>query len=381
MTEYVTVERHPTDMSQQFQQVAALFTEHLAEMFRANAASASSGTIVISSAINELPETARVTRLRIQPASGEVTPAPSAPHPELKASFIYRLLHGLIDHEALIDREASRLGMDLTPPRAVILIDAAHYILWPDAGRAREAPDAQVRRRAQQVISDVVSFFHLPNDTICAYIGNGEIAVLKASNSQNLATWACDEDWTAHGDRSWMNLRALERAGKELLGYLHQVYGDTISIGIGRHHPSVAGLARSRQDARAALTLGRRFCGSVGVYCLDRLGIAAFIGVPDESTKIELATLLLSPLDHEPELLETLAVFFQQDCCSSTAASSLNVHRNTLSYRLEKVASLTGLNPRRFDDAVQIRLALMIRHHSALAEGMSPQPAARSGPS
>jgi carbohydrate diacid regulator len=91
------------------------------------------------------------------------------------------------------------------------------------------------------------------------------------------------------------------------------------------------------------------------------LGIAAFIGVSDEQTKIELATHLLSPLDHEPELLATLNTFFATDCYPSSTASQLSIHRNTLSYRLDKITSLTGLDPRRFDDAVQIRLALLLR--------------------
>ncbi|WP_369128003.1 helix-turn-helix domain-containing protein [Ligilactobacillus salivarius] len=37
------------------------------------------------------------------------------------------------------------------------------------------------------------------------------------------------------------------------------------------------------------------------------------------------------------------------------------MHRNTLNYRLDKIASLIGLDPRRFDEAVQIRLALLLR--------------------
>ena len=43
------------------------------------------------------------------------------------------------------------------------------------------------------------------------------------------------------------------------------------------------------------------------------------------------------------------------------AARALGIHRNTLSYRLDKIASLTGLDARRFDAAVQIRLALLLR--------------------
>jgi carbohydrate diacid regulator len=134
-----------------------------------------------------------------------------------------------------------------------------------------------------------------------------------------------------------------------------------MTVGIGRYHPGVCGLARSYQDARAALSLGSRFHGQNGVHCLDSLGIAAFVGVSDERTKIDLATYLLSPLDHEPELLETLNVFFAADCSPSQTAARVSIHRNTLSYRFDKITSLTGLDPRRFDDAVQIRLALLLR--------------------
>jgi carbohydrate diacid regulator len=91
------------------------------------------------------------------------------------------------------------------------------------------------------------------------------------------------------------------------------------------------------------------------------LGIAAFVGVADESTKVDLAKYLLSPLDHEPELLATLDAFFVENCCPSSTAKRLSIHRNTLSYRLDKIFSLTGLDPRTFDDAVQMRLSLVLR--------------------
>jgi carbohydrate diacid regulator len=134
-----------------------------------------------------------------------------------------------------------------------------------------------------------------------------------------------------------------------------------LSIGIGRYHSGLLGLGRSYKDARAALSLGRRFHGHNQVHCLDGLGIASFVGVSDERTKVDLARYLLSPLDHEPELLTTLDTFFAHDCCPSLTAEQLHIHRNTLGYRLDKIASLIGLDPRTFDDAVQIRLSLVLR--------------------
>ena len=294
----------------------------------------------------------------------------------LKNKFIYDLLNGLIDDETTVLHHSKLLGLDLTPPRAVILIDAADYILGngvcaenlenvsaslrPHVS-AFSSVEAQIRRRATLVIGSVVSFFHLPNDTICAYLGDGEVAVLKASDTKNLGTWANRGDVPDQCSSSWANLTALKRAAEALLSRLRGDTDASISIGIGRYHPGMRGLAQSYQDARAALSLGCRFRDRNQVHCLDRLGIAAFIGVADEQTKIELATYLLSPLNHEPELLTTLDTFFSEDCCPSSTANRLSIHRNTLSYRLDKITSLTGLEPRRFDDAVQIRLALLMR--------------------
>lgn len=278
---------------------------------------------------------------------------------QLKNKFIYDLLHGLIKDEATVLRQAKLLGLDLSPPRAVILIDASDYILISGTQLGQETAEARVRRRSSVVIGSVVGFFHLPDDTICAYIGDGEVAVLKASNTKNLVNWANSGDVPEQS--TWANLTALHRAAEALLVRLRADTNSSISIGIGRYHPGIQGLARSYEDAQAALSLGCRFRDRNQVHCLDRLGIAAFIGVSDEQTKIELATYLLSPLDHEPGLLVTLDAFFASELSPSATATKLLIHRNTLSYRLDKITLLTGLDPRRFDDAVQIRLALLLR--------------------
>jgi carbohydrate diacid regulator len=279
---------------------------------------------------------------------------------ERKNQFISDLLHDQVEEESLILNQAKRLGIDLNPPRAVILIDAADYILGKNQTRSRSLSEADQRRRAQVVIGSIVSFFHLPSDTICADLGQGEVAVLKASDTKNLDLWADGAD-PSESASSWANLAALKRAADALLLRLRSDTGSAIDIGIGRYHPGIRGLARSYEDAKAALSLGSRFKGHNRIHCLGELGIAAFVGVADETTKVDLAKYLLSPLDHELELLTTLDRFFAENCCPSATAKHLSIHRNTLSYRLDKIASLTGLDPRKFDDAVQMRLSLLLR--------------------
>ncbi len=278
----------------------------------------------------------------------------------LKATFVHDLLHGQLQDEGDILRQGQILGMDLSRPRAVILIEATDHILPMTAGAYTHGRKVYIRRRAQEIIDAVVSFFELPNDAICAHIGQGEVAVLKASSTRDLAAWA-GPDGQARPAASWADLDALKRAASALLNRLRTDTGKTVSVGIGRYHPGVLGLARSYEDARAALSLGCRFLGRNRVHCLDGLGIAAFVGVSHEMTKLSLANHLLSPLDHEPELIETLQVFFDLDCSTSRAAGALSIHRNTLGYRLDKIASLTGLDPRYFEHAVQIRLALVLQ--------------------
>ncbi|MDV2992469.1 MAG: Carbohydrate diacid regulator [Chroococcidiopsis sp. SAG 2025] len=324
------------------------------------------GEVAIGNQFNGETISPRLAKVLVELIINQATVLNHRPNQQaLKNQFVNHLLHGQIIDETEILRQAKLLGLDLSPPRAVILIDAAQYVLKPSVGESDgknlEKATVRQRRRTQYAIGSIVNFFHLPDDTICADLGNGELVVLKASNTKNLGSWAERGNNTDSLNALWTNLAALKRAGDALLMHLRSDTGAAISIGIGRYHPGILGLARSYQDARMALSLGHRFNGCDRVYCLDRLGIAAFIGVADEQTKIELATHLLSPLDCELELLTTVEAFFARDCSPSATAKQLLIHRNTLNYRLDKIASLIGLDPRRFDDAVQIRLALLLR--------------------
>lgn len=320
------------------------------------------GEILVGEPQDEEPVSPRLAQALVEMVINEMAVIDRLPNQyEIKNKLIYDLLRGRVDDEEQILSQARFLGMDLAPPRAVILIDASDYLFSPNARRQNGADAYRIQRQSQLIISSVVSFFHLSTEAIVAYVGDGHVAVLKASNTKNLALWASGESGEEGFNVSWANLAALKRAGNALLARLRNDTHASISIGIGRYHPGLRGLAHSYQDARAALNLGLRIHGHNRVHCLDELGVAGFVGVADEKTKVELATHLLSPLDHEPELLATLDSFFGANCSPSATAADLAIHRNTLSYRLDKITSLTGLDPRRFDDAVQIRLALILR--------------------
>ncbi|PIU76504.1 hypothetical protein COX95_02275 [bacterium CG_4_10_14_0_2_um_filter_33_32] len=61
------------------------------------------------------------------------------------------------------------------------------------------------------------------------------------------------------------------------------------------------------------------------------------------------------------DLLKTLEFFFKENLNLTSTGQKLHIHRNTVIYRLDQISRIIGLDPRNFDDAVSIKIALLIR--------------------
>jgi carbohydrate diacid regulator len=57
---------------------------------------------------------------------------------------------------------------------------------------------------------------------------------------------------------------------------------------------------------------------------------------------------------------KTVEKFFENSLNLSEAARNLYIHRNTLIYRLEKIQKITGLDLRNFEDAVLLKVLIML---------------------
>lgn len=65
---------------------------------------------------------------------------------------------------------------------------------------------------------------------------------------------------------------------------------------------------------------------------------------------------ILSNVDQQS--IDTLKAFFQNDLNITQTSKKLYIHRNTLLYRLEKCEKETGLNPKKYSDAVKFQIAI-----------------------
>lgn len=143
-----------------------------------------------------------------------------------------------------------------------------------------------------------------------------------------------------------------------------------VSLGVGMPRDGLAGIRRSHQEARHALSLGRRLYGPGHLTRFDDLGVYRLIFAAEALPEVAslhdetLGPLLAYDRLHRGELIRTLDAFFAARCSPKEAAGLLHVHRNTVLYRLDRVREITGYDLE--DAAVRLRLQLALHVHTAL---------------
>lgn len=245
----------------------------------------------------------------------------------MRAAFLDELLASEIaDEEAWIQRGSS-LGYDLSSPHAAWVLQAERVPDWP-------TPLTQFIEESREAIP---------------FSQRNEGAVL---------FWPTDTPKSARSLKSV----ALDFA-EDLLADFPQA---KVLIGIGRPATRPSEWLRSLQQARESWRMGKSwqaapvtYFGDLGLYQL-----LTALGENPEASRFFRKT--LKPLiDHDDnrnaELVETLDAFFACHGNLSQTAARLHIHRNTLTYRLERIANITRLDLDDPDARFSLQLALKLR--------------------
>lgn len=151
---------------------------------------------------------------------------------------------------------------------------------------------------------------------------------------------------------------------KAMVRTMEPALGPTgLVLGLGRC-PDATGLRTAILQARYARKLAERSPGRVTVMAGDEVAshLLLLAAVPDELRR-SFRNQVLGPLStydatHKSELTRTLRVFLEHSGSWTLAAAELHVHVNTLRYRITRITELTGRDPSRFGDRVDLYLAL-----------------------
>jgi hypothetical protein len=142
--------------------------------------------------------------------------------------------------------------------------------------------------------------------------------------------------------------------------------GTAVTIGVGgtcRDPSEVAGAyAQARRTVGTLRRLGRH--GQVAAF--EDLGIhRLLLQVPDLEELRSFAREVLGALTahearHRSGLARTLAMYLRENGSLQRAARELHVHPNTVTYRLNRVEGITGLDLDRYQDRLMAQVALEI---------------------
>ncbi|WP_144509649.1 sugar diacid recognition domain-containing protein [Bacillus sp. FJAT-22090] len=129
-----------------------------------------------------------------------------------------------------------------------------------------------------------------------------------------------------------------------------------LPVGVGQVVQTLAQVHHSYQTARIALEYRQQ---EKSIIHFEEVELFSLLKKRDSIEAKHFTQRILHKLDGK--LLLTLQSFFDCNKQLAICAETLDIHRHTLTYRLNKVRDLTGYNPTVFQDALVLQLALWMR--------------------
>jgi len=242
-----------------------------------------------------------------------------------KNSFIQNLL---LDNLLFVDmfNRSKKLGIAFGLKRAVFIIETGHQAISDSMDSLRK-------------------IFPSQSDDFLTTLDESGIVLVKTVTDENNV------------------YEALEETGASIATMLSSKPGVRAKVAYGNAVGDLQQLSKSYKEAKMTMEIARIFYPDVAVCAYRRLGIGRIIFQLSES----LCSLYLDeiftgkkPYELDSDTLLTIEKFFENDLNVSETSRQLQVHRNTLVYRLDRLKEQTGLDIRKFEDALSLKLALMI---------------------
>jgi DNA-binding PucR family transcriptional regulator len=152
-----------------------------------------------------------------------------------------------------------------------------------------------------------------------------------------------------------------------LAGLRSRLPGTLIRCGVGTAHAGPAGLLATVAEAKAAVIAARTSERVNMAVAFDSVGLRrTLVEWYASDTAREAVTTVLEPLSalggaRAERLIQTLHVYLDQRGSLTRTADRLNLHRNAVAYRINKVFSLLDVDQDNPDDLLLLQLACRAR--------------------
>jgi sugar diacid utilization regulator len=247
-----------------------------------------------------------------------------------RAEFVDDLLRGDADVSRLVER-AEPFGIDLGKPHHVALVAPC------DGDGAAERAATALERAVVERFGDREVLVATKDGRVVVVVPGGSAPAFALPKGVEV------------GAALQQELRRRELAGRW-------------RVAAGRAFPGAYGVARSYEEALEALTFADRLGLDTDVVHARDLLVYRVLG-RDQAAIVDLVRDVLTPLDQlrggAEVLLETLREYFNAGEVATEAARRLHVSVRTVTYRLARVAQLTGYSVSRPDQRFSLHAAVL----------------------
>jgi purine catabolism regulator len=258
---------------------------------------------------------------------------------QLKDELLEGLLLGRTQDEQVARERAMRLGYNPDLCYRVLVVVAS--LLGADDGERAPEAMAQGRRLLESLAE------------LCTRRAVGALATVRDEELVVLVP--------ASGDGSVAELgRMLVQHAAALLPAWRA------TAGVGGACSTASAIARSYAQARRALETARRFGNQGEVVAFEELGVYRLLfHVSDVGELRGFTDQVLGPLieydqRHRGDLVRTLGVFLEHNGNVQATARRLNLHVNSVAYRVQRLEAISGLNLQDAEHRLLAHMALKI---------------------
>lgn len=261
--------------------------------------------------------------------------------------YIHDIINGNFQDKNMFLAKGEVLGYDMSLPRIALTIKINDFADDENPGNFHGNKELNALEKREKILECIKNVFNNPQHMISHNGSNYFIVFFVIQN---------------------INIETIKQQIKEMVNMLrekNEKYSVDFCVGVGSYYPGLIGLRKSYKEAIKAIQILEK-------KSVDRLPQLIFAqdlslemmlaAIPNEIINIYKSQVLAKEgaetFLRDEKLVDTLKAFFWSNLNVSKTAVRLNVTRNTVNARLDKIKSLTGLSPGDFNDAVKLMVLL-----------------------
>jgi carbohydrate diacid regulator len=284
---------------------------------------------------------------------------------KIKDNFVFGLLHRrLAVEDSKVREEADLFDLNLNRDKVVIIVNIENF--WPmlfgdKVSASEDEKQTALSQYKKKIFLALSQFFGRLSGCTVAYFGSDTFVVL------------VDELYSMDGREMVEMIRSRSDDFQKIIKEHIGPEFTKLLVAVGSFYRGKDGATLAYEEARRALNLGLSMGESRTMYHIDDLGMIATLAGGNKKWQDNFVRRLLMKLLAEEYLLETVEVFFDKNMSLTQTSKELKIHRNTLLYRLDKIKKVTGLDPRKFNDAMELKVALILNRVLYLEKSTAKQ--------